>query len=237
MLPSATGTDHLPVGLEPGVVAAVTVVAVLITASLLVVVAGIVGMAMVHQLRNKETKPGYKDSSIPSSSTQSSSLLLPPPPPPLPPPPPPFAEVVLVYAPDTPKSEEEVIVALSYQMKTEGINAVCYDVACRLDRVRWLELATSSAQAVFCIVNEQFLNGWGSETEPILSALHLLITADIKQRGAQGGSKFAVLLLRPSDRQFIPKGYMLTLQEFLVTELRDIIRYTRCIPEYSSARN
>ena len=118
-------------------------------------------------------------------------------------------------------------------MKKEGINAICYDVACRLDRVRWLEQASSSAQAVLCIVNKQFLSGWGTETAPILSALRLLITADIKQHGAHGGSKFAVLLLSPSDHQFIPDGYMMTLQEFLITDLRSIVRYTMCIPEYS----
>lgn len=155
----------------------------------------------------------------------------------------PRALAVVVYALDCTEKDKEIVVSLARYLKQYGVEVDFYDVSCRLDPVKWLEQVVTKANTVICVVNEQFYSGWNgtsqlsslaSSSSLFIKALHLLITANIKQQASNSGSKFSILLLHPKDNQYVPQGYMQTLPVFQITQTEAIIRFIKRTPEYNT---
>lgn len=81
--------------------------------------------------------------------------------------------------------------------------------------VQWVEENARSAHTVFIVCNKHFCKEWTMQFRtPLLNSLEMIITSAVGQKSIE---KYATVLLRPSDEQYIPNHlYLKGMRSFVV---------------------
>ena len=143
-----------------------------------------------------------------------SPLSTPPtPPPPTPPLPPTPCPVLVVFSPRTPELETGTIrQCLVTDLGRYGVDSSTLGMGqLRQSETDWITEQHKRVSAVFCVCNQQFLDDWNetsanlrhNHNPPIVHTLKLLFHGDLPRR-SEGTEKYAVVLMRPEDNQYIP---------------------------------
>lgn len=151
----------------------------------------------------------------------------------------PAVHVLVVYSPSTPEKDQELIrhqfipELQSYEVKVQS-----HDFACiKESPSQWLENEISKATAVLCVCNREFKNDWESRESnthslPLVPSLKHLVHATVQQNECL--SKYAIILLEPTDKLYIPTKYLQgDPRQFSVNDIEDIVRFVRGIPSHS----
>ena len=85
------------------------------------------------------------------------------------------------------------------------------------------------ADAVLCVCNEAFFKEWTSNPSTVYTSravahsLKSFIGGTLSQ--SEDLSKFGIVLLKQSDKQFIPSTYLAGTHSFLIDETENIARF------------
>ena len=146
--------------------------------------------------------------------------------------------VLVIYSPNTPeKSANTLRQFLIQDLRSEyGINATSHDWCVKGSLAQWIEANQQKATAVLCVCNEQFIRDWnepmnGSKRQ-VVHSLKQLVYAAINQ--GKDLSNFATILMRQSDKIYIPSGYFQNTPTFLVTEVEKIAQFVKDIPPFAA---
>ena len=90
---------------------------------------------------------------------------------------------------------------------------------------KWVESQCRDATAVLCVCNKALFEEW-EQPNTVIHCVGRQVYAAANE-GGRKPEKFTVVLLKQSDRQFIPSSYLRDIQAFIVTEVRDIACFIR----------
>lgn len=147
-------------------------------------------------------------------------------------------KVLVIYSINTPKEKKESIRHdLIVELDSFGIETISHEFACIKESVPlWLETEIKKATAVLCVCNKEFQEEWEGTNSNFMSSLRLVeplkhcISATVQ--GGDFSKKFAVVLLEPCDKQYIPTIYLHDCRQFMVTEADALARFVCNIPCY-----
>ena len=145
--------------------------------------------------------------------------------------------VLVLYSPDSPEKDKELALHLVSCLSNHEIQIQCHDCFCiRQSAPSWLQEELRRASTVLCVCNAQFQREWDQETTsyfPLVSSLRELVYGLLSQ-SISLSTKFAIVLLRESDRKHIPCDYLSSARTFLVTDVEDIAFFVKEIPKYAT---
>ena len=148
---------------------------------------------------------------------------------------------LIVYSPNTPeKKQEEIRGHLITELQSYGIETRSHDLTCiKESPSQWLEREIAKATVVLCVCNKEFKGDWecsqnNTNSLPLVQSLKHLIYATINQGGDL--SKYAVVLLKPTDKDYIPTRYLQgDPRQFVVTDVKAIGRFVCDIPSHTTS--
>jgi len=100
----------------------------------------------------------------------------------------------------------------------------------------WIEEQVKKADAVLCVCNEAFFKEWTSNPSTVYTSravahsLKSFIGGTLSQ--SEDLSKFGIVLLKQSDKQFIPSTYLAGTQQFLINETEKIARFVARVSHF-----
>ena len=114
-----------------------------------------------------------------------------------------------IYSPSTPLLEKNVIMQGFADMRNlkMGVESLLQDTRQpRQTLVNWINESYQRASAVFCVCNQSFMSDWDAVTPSedgavAVQTLRLLFEGDVHSAELR---KYAVVLIKPSDEEFIP---------------------------------
>ena len=143
--------------------------------------------------------------------------------------------VLVIYSSNTEEKEQGLILTMISKLKSHEIEPLSHDCTyIRGSPSAWLESEVKKATTVLCVCNKEFQDEWEGRScpsLPLVKSLQHLILATIQR--AESLSKYAVVLLNPSHRQYIPTKYLQSeSRSFTVKEIEAIVHYVFKIPYY-----
>jgi len=146
--------------------------------------------------------------------------------------------VLVIYSPDSPGKDHQLgLHCLVRGLSKDHIQIKCHDCSCIRQSVPlWLQEEFRRASTILCVCNAQFQREWDQE---IPSHLPLVFSLQQSVYGMLNKSipisrKFAIVLLRESDRKHIPCDYLSSTRTFLVTDVEDIALFVNETPKYAT---
>ena len=146
------------------------------------------------------------------------------------------ATVLVIYSSNTVEKEQELIMTMMSKLNSyDEIEPLSPDFTCiQGSSSAWLESEVKRATTVLCVCNKEFQDEWEGQScssLPLVKSLQHLIQATIQR--AESLSKYAVVLLNSSHRQYIPTKYLQSeSQSFTVEEIEAIVHYVLKMPYY-----
>ena len=131
---------------------------------------------------------------------------------------------LIIYSPNTVESERQLICTLISELQKCQIGTMSHDLTCiQGGPSAWLESEVKKATVVLCVCNKEFKDDWEEEEEesqqvslPLVRSLKHLIHGTIQS--SQSLSKYAVVLLDPSHKHYIPTMYLQSAsRQFILT--------------------
>ena len=150
----------------------------------------------------------------------------------------PTTRALIIYSPNTVESEQNLIHSnlISKLQSYDGIETLSHDLTVVYGSVsEWLESEVKNANVVLCVCNKEFKDDWEgshSTSKPIVQSLKHLILGTVQS--GKSLSKYAVVLLDPSHKDYIPTMYLQSdPRQFTVTDSEAIARFVLDIPYYA----
>ena len=148
-----------------------------------------------------------------------------------------FPTVLVIYSSNTAEKEQESIRTMISELQSYGIEPLSHDCTCIQGCPSvWLEREVKKATTVLCVCNKEFQDEWEGQScpsLPLVKSLQHLIQATIQTAPAESLSKYAVVLLKPSHRQYIPTKYLQSeSRSFTMAEMEAIAHYVFKMPYY-----
>ena len=145
---------------------------------------------------------------------------------------------LIVYSPNTSEKKQELIRGhLITELRLYGIETHSHDLTCiKESPSQWLEREIAKATIVLCVCDKEFKGDWecsqnNTNSLPLVQSLKHLIYATVNQGGDL--SKYAVVLLKPTDKDYIPTRYLQgDPRQFMVTDVDAIGRFVCNIPSH-----
>ena len=142
--------------------------------------------------------------------------------------------VLVIYSPNSPEKDKHVVMQnLVCDLGNHCIQTECYDTSyssLRKNVSAWLEDNFKKASVILCVCDAQFKKEWSQQSFfPLIFSLQQLVYAMLS-RSTPLSRKFAVVLLRESDRQHIPE-YLNSTRYFLVDQVKEIVLFVHEIPK------
>ena len=148
--------------------------------------------------------------------------------------------VLVIYSLDSSDHDEHIILEhLLVGLRRYEIAAV----TAKTDLPRgnlplWIEEQMNKADAVLCVCNEAFFKEWNRDSSTdmytsraVAHSVKSYIGGTLSQ--SKDLSKFiGIVLLKQSDRRFIPSAYLAGSQSFLVDETEDIARFVASVSQF-----
>ena len=144
--------------------------------------------------------------------------------------------VLLVYSPESPEKEKQVLMEILVKgLKPYDIDVTSHDVwSPRGSLSEWVAQQFQRATAVLVVCNQHLFQEWqgSGSTHTLVAALKQLLHASV---GTSEFSKIAVVLLKAKDKEFIPTLYLRGTKQFTVhvDMVEDIARFIKEIPVYA----
>ena len=146
--------------------------------------------------------------------------------------------VLVVYSPDSSEYDERLILQLLVrELRKRSINAVTPRDLQRGNLPLWMEDQMKKADAVLCVCDEAFYKEWNKNPETtytsraVVHSLKAIIGGSLSQ--SKDLSTFlGIVLLKQSDKRFIPSNYLAGTQSFLVDEIENIARFVAQVPHF-----
>ena len=146
--------------------------------------------------------------------------------------------VLVVYSPDSSEYDEQLILQLLvFELRKHSINAVTPNDLQRGNLPLWMEDQMKKADAVLCVCNAAFYKEWNRNPETtytsraVVHSLKAIIGGSLSQ--SKDLSTFlGIVLLKQSDKRFIPSNYLAGTQSFLVDEIENIARFVAQVPHF-----
>ena len=144
--------------------------------------------------------------------------------------------VLVVYSSSTPELETMAIMqklGRYIQNQEKGIGSYLQDTRKpQDDLIGWITDHHQKADAVFCVVNEEFSRDWensfsaqSSDSDVAVRTLRQLFEGEL-QRGPEAVMKYAVVLPKPSDKVFIP-AILLNQCRFYMSDTERLASFVR----------
>ena len=140
--------------------------------------------------------------------------------------------VLVIYSLDSSDHDERIILEhLLVGLQRYQIAAV----TAKTDLVRgnlplWIEEQMNKADAVLCVCNEAFFKEWNRDSSTDMYTSRAVAHSLSQSKDL---SKFiGIVLLKQSDRRFIPSAYLAGPQSFLVDETEDIARFVARVSQF-----
>lgn len=137
---------------------------------------------------------------------------------------------LVVYSLDSSERDEHLVLQyLISDLRKYYIAAVTPKNLQRGNLPFWIEEQVKKADAVLCVCNEAFFKEWTSNPSTVYTSravahsLKSFIGGTLSQ--SKDLSKFGIVLLKQSDKQFIPSTYLAGTQSFLIDETENIARF------------
>ena len=144
---------------------------------------------------------------------------------------------LVIYSSNTPEREQALIrTNLISELESCRIKISSHDLTCiQGGPSAWLECETKKATVVLCVCNKEFKDDWEGRSEaslPLVQSLRHLIHGTVQS--GKTLSKYAVVLLEPSHKEYIPTMYLQSdSRQFVLNDAEDIARYVLDIPSYA----
>ena len=143
--------------------------------------------------------------------------------------------VLVIYSPRCPTEDKHVLLQfLLSDLQSYDICSTSHDWHLKGNIPMWIEQEVKRSTAVLCVCNRQFQQEWEQQVSAdctVAYTLQQLIYALLSQC-EDLSSKFAVVLLRQSDRHFIPTQYLQSVKRFYVNEVKEIAHFVKRVPPY-----
>ena len=149
-------------------------------------------------------------------------------------------KALVVFSPRTmPESADEIRKNLvgGLHLFYSDIKPLCYDfVSLRNQPFVWLQDEEPKADAVLCVCTKEFQEEWEGFEKGFhfIQALKNIIRS--KQFSKEGYSKFASVLLKPEDEEFIP-DLLRVKQHFMINDLNSIAGFIKNMPTHVFPQN
>lgn len=137
---------------------------------------------------------------------------------------------LVVYSLDSSESDEHLVLQyLISDLRKYDIATVTPKNLQRGNLPFWIEEQVKKADAVLCVCNEAFFKEWTSNPSTVYTSravahsLKSFIGGTLSQ--SEDLSKFGIVLLKQSDKQFIPSTYLAGTHSFLIDETENIARF------------
>ena len=151
--------------------------------------------------------------------------------------------VLIIYSPKTVEKEQDLIHALMSKLEEyDKIETLSHDFTCiQGGPSAWLESEAKKATIVLCVCNKEFKDDWEEEEEsqqvslPLVRSLRHLIHGTIQS--GRSLSKFAVVLLDRSHKDYIPTMYLQSdSRQFILTDTEAIAKHVLNMPSYELSK-
>ena len=147
------------------------------------------------------------------------------------------ATVLVIYSSNTVEKERELIMTMMSELNSyDEIEPLSPDFTCiQGSSSAWLESEVKKATTVLCVCNKEFQDEWEGQSRPslqfnLVKSLKHLILATVQSQD-ENLFKYAVVLLNPSHRQYIPTKYLQSeSRSFTMEETKDIAHYVLKTP-------
>ena len=150
---------------------------------------------------------------------------------------------LIICSPNTNESEQQFIYTqLIAELQSYGIETMSHDFTCiQGGPSAWLESEAKKATVVLCVCNKEFKDDWEEEEEsrqvslPLVRSLKHLIHGTVQS--GKSLSKYAVVLLDPSHKRYIPTMYLQSdSRQFILTDTKAIAEYVLKSPSYKLSK-
>ena len=146
--------------------------------------------------------------------------------------------VLVVYSLDSNQYDEGVILQfLVFELRKRSISAITPKDLQRGNLPLWMEDQMKKADAVLCVCNEALYEEWNRNPETaytsraVVHSLKAIIGGSLSQ--SKDLSAFlGIVLLKQSDKKFIPSSYLAGTPSFLVDEIENIARFVAQVPHF-----
>jgi hypothetical protein len=142
--------------------------------------------------------------------------------------------VLVIYSSNTVEKEQGLIFTMISELKSYGIETLSHDFTCiQGGPPAWLESEAKKATSVLCVCNKEFQDEWEGQSHPslpLVKSLRHLIQGTL-QTADESLSKYAVVLLNPSHRQYIPTKYLQSeSRQFIMADMEAIAQHVLNTP-------
>jgi len=144
---------------------------------------------------------------------------------------------LVIYSLDSSERDEHLVLQyLISDLRKYNIAAVTPKNLQRGNLPFWIEEQVKKADAVLCVCNEAFFKEWTSNPSTVYTSravahsLKSFIGGTLSQ--AEDLSKFGIVLLKQSDKQFIPSRYLAGTPSFLIEETGNIARFVARVSHF-----
>ena len=149
---------------------------------------------------------------------------------------------LIIYSSNTVERERELICSLMSELQSYGIETLSHDFTCiQGGPSAWLESEAKKATIVLCVCNKEFKDDWVWEEDqaqislPLVRSFKHLIHGTVQS--GKSLSKYAVVLLEPSHKEYIPTMYLQSdSRQFILTDAEAIAKYALNIPSYELSK-
>ena len=146
--------------------------------------------------------------------------------------------VLVVYSLDSSQYDEGVILQfLVFELQKRSISAITPKDLQRGNLPLWMEDQMKKADAVLCVCNKALYEEWNRNPETaytsraVVHSLKAIIGGSLSQ--SKDLSTFlGIILLKQSDKKFIPSKYLAGTPSFLVDEIENIARFVAQVPHF-----
>ena len=146
--------------------------------------------------------------------------------------------VLVVYSLDSSQYDEGVILQfLVFELRKRSISAITPKDLQRGNLPLWMEDQMKKADAVLCVCNKALYEEWNRNPETaytsraVVHSLKAIIGGSLSQ--SKDLSAFlGIVLLKQSDKKFIPSSYLAGTPSFLVDEIENIARFVAQVPHF-----
>ena len=146
--------------------------------------------------------------------------------------------VLVVYSLDSNEYDEQVILQLLvFELRKRSISAITPRDLQRGNLPLWMEDQMKRADAVLCVCNEALYEEWNRNPETVYTSRAVVHSLKAIIGGSLSQSKdlstfLGIVLLKQSDKKFIPSSYLAGTQSFLVDEVENIAKFVAQVPHF-----
>jgi len=154
-------------------------------------------------------------------------------------------KVFIINCPHSSEEDKRLVRNLCHNLASNSIDPISYEYSSESESgpsqigiYQWTEENFVNSEMIVFVCNKSLCEAWGdseSEQDPFVSASRQLLQAHFST--SDDASKFAIVFLRESDRQYIPSLYLQNIPTYVVfrdghCDEEELVRYIKQLPHF-----